>query len=80
MIARKDRNDTFFRIQNKKLANKTLTGRVSHIASSLMLSSSPGIRVLHILEKDFFVVLKMPKAKSAKFNYIVKVLINEFLY
>ena len=27
-----------------------LTGSISHIASSLMLSSSPGIKALHILE------------------------------
>ena len=32
--------------KNKK---KELTGSVSHIASSLMLSSSPGISALHIL-------------------------------
>ena len=45
-----------------------------------MLSSSPGIKALHILKNNFGVVLKMLKAKSARVNYKVEILITEFLY
>lgn len=40
------------------ITNYGLTGRVSHIASSVMVSSSPGIRALHILNKEQAFVTK----------------------